>query len=79
MHLILKTMKSTVTYGGYNAMEYWNKVSREVKETLAERPTADQYDNAGLLARWVRNLSETGRGVICSVDGVRSAHHCDGI
>jgi hypothetical protein len=59
-------------------MNYWNKVSREVREILAAKPNTTHYDDEGLLERWVLNLSETGRGVICSAGGVNSAAYCRG-
>jgi hypothetical protein len=78
LHLLNQTQKSTVNYGGDKEMNYWNRVSGEVREIVAARPTADHYDNSGLLARWVQNLGETGRGVICSAEGISSAYYCEG-
>ena len=59
-------------------MDYWHRVSREVKEALASRPTTDHYDNSRLLEKWVRNLGDMGRDVICSAHGINTAPYCVG-
>ena len=59
-------------------MDYWNRISREVNNSLASRPTSDHYDNSRLLEQWVRNLGDTGRGVICSANGISTAPYCAG-
>jgi len=59
-------------------MNYWNNVFNEVRENLAARPTVHDYNSEVLFERWVRNLGETGRGVVCSAAGVSSAPYCKG-
>lgn len=46
-------------------MNYWSSMERQVTEILRSRRTVDAYPNNELFARWVTNLSPTGRGVIC--------------
>lgn len=57
-------------------MNYWHDVSLRVRNILDERPELASYDNHELFSRWVRNLSPTAQGVICSVRELRGADAC---
>ena len=59
-----------------HTMNYWHDISLKVRKILDERPELASYDNHKLFSRWVRNLSPTAQGVICSVRELRGSEAC---
>jgi hypothetical protein len=57
-------------------MNYWNDMSEQVRNILAERFNAAAYANYELCSQWVRNLTPSARGVICNVSELRGAKFC---
>lgn len=57
-------------------MNYWNDMSEQVRNILAERPNVAAYANNELFSHWVRNLTPSARGVICNVSELRGSEFC---